>query len=576
MKKNVLAILLAIAMMLAMFAGCGSTASSAAPAEESTAAVSSVEEAPAEEPAPAETAEAEVVSAEESIVEEPVFEIPEVEYPLTDTPTSFTLWFSFPGDLSDIMEEYLGGGKNSVLQSVEAKTGVKLEFMLQSVMTASDSFNLMVAAGDYPDMFQNASSYYSGGLDKAVEDEVLMDLTDMTPQLAPNYYAHIIADDATYAGVTTPTGKIVEINRLEADYTKPSTGLVIRQDWLDDLGLDTPVTLDDFHDVLTAFKNEKGAIEPLGLGYIGISDGDEILSAFDVNGTYAAFMGAYPVYVVEDEVKFGWVQDGFRDYLELMNQWYNEGLIAPDYYAENTGHGIDYSKTTTGQVGIWLHDYFQIELLESMMADPNADIRAIPAPVKEEGQTLHMGSKKTLVGGNGWTITTDCSDPELALQYTDYYFTQEGSTLCNYGVEGEGMEYDADGNPQYTEMVYANPDHSMRETQVMYTLTVGPFIEVETRGDIAYPEKAIEARDIWGSNQDDAYSMPTTEMNADQASEVSGLLGDIMTYASGKITEFIIGSDSLDNWDAYIQQMESFGIDRVTEIYQEVYDAYVG
>ncbi len=78
-----------------------------------------------------------------------------MSYPLTDTPESFSLWYSFPGDLSDIMDAYLTGGQSSVLKAVAEKTGVSLTFMLQSVTTASDNFNLLVASGDYPDFFYN-------------------------------------------------------------------------------------------------------------------------------------------------------------------------------------------------------------------------------------------------------------------------------------------------------------------------------------------------------------------------------------------------------------------------------------
>ena len=106
------------------------------------------------------------------------------------------------------------------------------------------------------------------------------------------------------------------------------------------------------------------------------------------------------------------------------------------------------------------------------------------------------------------------------------------------------------------------------------TLTIGPFIEKESRSDIAYSQKEIEARSIWDSNTDDAYTMPSTEMSAEQASEMAGIMGDLMTYATGKVTEFIIGSDDLANWDAYLQQMESLNIGRVIEIYQAVYDTY--
>lgn len=575
MKKKLLSILLALTMLATLLTACGSNGSSAASAASSgsgdaqTAAEAPKEVSAAETPA----AEAPASTAEES-TQESVFEVPEVSYPLTDTPESFSLWYSFPGDLSDIMDAYLTGGQSSVLKAVAEKTGVSLTFMLQSVTTASDNFNLLVASGDYPDLFYNASSYYTGGIDKAVEDEVLVDVTELVPEYAPNYYYNITKDPDTLSEVSTPAGRLVEIQRLEAEYTKSSTGLVIRQDWLDDLGKDMPVTLDDLHDVLTAFKNEKGATEALGIPYTGVLDEDEICSAFDVGGVYAAFMGAYPVYVVDGDVKFGWVEEGFKDYLTLMHQWYTEGLLGADFYIENTGHGLDASKTTTGQSGVFTCDYFQMDLLQSQMAEEGADIQAMAAPVMEAGQTLHFASKKTLVGDNSWSITTACHDAPLALQYMDYFFTDEGSILCNYGVEGEGMEYGANGEPEYTELVYNNPDHSMRETQVMYTLTIGPFIEKESRSDIAYSEKEIEARSTWDSNTDDAYTMPTTEMSADQASEMAGIMGDLMTYATGKVTEFIIGSDDLANWDAYLQQMETLNIDRVVEIYQEVYDAY--
>ncbi len=576
MKKNLLAVLLILTMLTALVSGCGGNTDSSA----ESPSVSSVSETTtvADTPSPEASAVSDMESAEaSSSVEDSaeIQEIPQVTYPLTEEPVTFSLWYSFPGDLADIMQEYLGNGKSNVLQAVEERTGVSLRFMLQSVTTANDNFNLLVASGDYPDLFQNAGSYYTGGLDKAVDEEVLVDLTDMIETCAPNYNALIHQDEATLAGAATSSGKIVEINRIMADYTRSSTGLVIRNDWLEDLGMEQPATLDELHDVLIAFKEEKGAVEPLGLGYTGILDGNEICSAFDVYGVYAAFMGTYPVYVVDDEVKFGWVEDGFKEYLTLMNQWYSEGLIGADYYIENTGHGIDSSKTTTGQCGVWLHDYFQIELIQSQINEENADIQAIAAPVMEEGQTLHFASKKTLIGGQTFAITTGCDDPKLALQFIDFFFTEEGSLLCNYGIEGEGLEYDANGDPQYSELVYNNPEHSMREAQVMYTLTIGPFLEDESRNDIAYSEKENAARGVWDSNTDDAYAMPTTELNAEQASEMSGIMGDLMTYATGKITEFIIGADSLDNWDAYIQQMEGFGIDRVIEIYQEVYDAYM-
>ena len=100
-------------------------------------------------------------------------------------------------------------------------------------------------------------------------------------------------------------------------------------------------------------------------------------------------------------------------------------------------------------------------------------------------------------------------------------------------------------------------------------------MEVESRGDISYSENAIACRDIWGSNCDDLYTMPSVSLTADQSSEMADIMGDLMTYASGKIIEFIIGDDSLDNWDAFVSELEDFRVNRVIEIYQEAYDASV-
>ena len=198
MKKRLLAMLLALTMVMALLAGCGSPAASSASsadASEVQSAPAPVEEQPSQAPTAPEVAESVVESTVEVSAVEP--EVPQVEYPLTDQEVTFELWYPFPGDLSDIMDEYLGQGKNSVLQAAKETTGVSLSFILQSVNAATDNFNLMVASGDYPDLIFNPSSYYTGGMDKAVSDEVLLDLSGMVEEYAPNYYRLVTQDETT-------------------------------------------------------------------------------------------------------------------------------------------------------------------------------------------------------------------------------------------------------------------------------------------------------------------------------------------------------------------------------------------
>lgn len=143
MKKKLLSALLALTMLASLLTACGSNGTSASSAPASSVGSEGSVETPQEtESAKAPAPEASASDAEES-VQESAFEIPEVSYPLTDTPETFSLWYSFPGDLSDIMDTYLTGGQSSVLKAVAEKTGVSLTFMLQSVTTASDNFNLL-------------------------------------------------------------------------------------------------------------------------------------------------------------------------------------------------------------------------------------------------------------------------------------------------------------------------------------------------------------------------------------------------------------------------------------------------
>ena len=114
MKYRILALALALVMVAGLMSACGAPAaeSAAAPSTSETGSAAQSAEAPAEEPA-AEAPAAEGPAAEASAAEpEPV---PEVEYPLTTEDVTFELWYPFPGDLSDIWEEYLGQGKYRVL-----------------------------------------------------------------------------------------------------------------------------------------------------------------------------------------------------------------------------------------------------------------------------------------------------------------------------------------------------------------------------------------------------------------------------------------------------------------------------
>ena len=112
-----------------------------------------------------------------------------------------------------------------------------LELLEQNMMTANEKFNLMVASQDYPDIISGFDESYSGGAVKGYEDDVIIDLTDLMDENAPNYMAYIQQDQQNYRDAYNDDGQMLFMNGYN-DYYVLARGNVIRQDLLDKLGLD--------------------------------------------------------------------------------------------------------------------------------------------------------------------------------------------------------------------------------------------------------------------------------------------------------------------------------------------------
>ena len=75
-------------------------------------------------------------------------------------------------------------------------------------------------------------------------------------------------------------------------------GPLIRQDWLDELGLETPETYDELHDVLTAFKDQKGADAALALNYAATGINNGLVQGYGINGLVADAAMSEPFYQI--------------------------------------------------------------------------------------------------------------------------------------------------------------------------------------------------------------------------------------------------------------------------------------
>ena len=570
MKCNkALALILCMAILWSL-AACGAqeTASSA---ENSAAETAAVETMPQQAPSAAtpEGSAEEPVSAAEEAPERAV-----IEYPLTEDDLTISISFDMPGGVGTRFSDF---NEHSVFQAVEERTGVHLEFVAAGGMGDAEALTLWAAAGTLPDLIPNAAANYPGGGEVAVADDILLDVFPYL-EYAPDYDYYRTRTAKDEQDSLTDSGYVVELTSFFSEDLGPSTGPMIRQDWLDNLDLETPVTYDDWHAVLSAFKQEYDPAYTFLLPNTISAQNNYFASGFGVLSYTANARGRVtdPFYQVDGTAKFSLLEDGFLDYITLLNQWYSEGLISRDFVScEADTNGPDLAGyVTSGETGIWFGDVSQMQSYDDSANDPEFHCVAITDPVQKAGDVTHFDSDRT--GLTSYSVAATCENPEVVMQWINYWFTDEGILLSNYGIEGESYVLDENGTPQYTELMTANPDGDTFKTcQLLYTMVMVPTVLDTSASFGLYNDAQLEAQEIWLSNIDDAYVLPDISMTEDESNELSSIYSDLSTMVSEKLIRFIIGDEPLSSWDAFVADMKAMDAERCVEIYQTALDRYL-
>lgn len=549
--KKLVALLLSLALVLSLGA-CGGNGESSTSSEASPSSTTEESGAAAE-------------SGDESQAE--TAETGEFQLPIVDEPTTLSYFVADDSNAAIMTTDW---NDNEFYQEMERRTGVHLEFEMVSSADYQTNFNLMIASGNLADMIYVGASYYAEGVDAAIDDGYFLDLTDLVDEYMPNY-EKVRTSDVQYELLsTTDSGRLGAVYELRQSKQGPWLGLWIRQDWLDDLGLDTPVTFDDYHEVLTAFKNEKGATAPLILNFSG-SDGEF--------GTMSGGLNVLNSWQLDEtgKVNFGPYMDAWKEYVTIMHQWYTEGLIDPDFMATDE-RTADMAKVVTGASGLFAALYTMPSVYEAASEDPNMNLAPVNPPVMNEGDEGHIRLRDSYTSGNT-AISADSENWEVALRWLDYLYTDEGALLANYGVEGDTFEFNEDGEPEFTDKILANENGwTMTQTVASYLCPSAGIANWSdwTRELAGVPEKDQACYDVWSEFSDDWRLPSSVTLTQDESTERAALYADISTIVKEQTAQFISGAlDIESNWDAYISALEASGMERAIEITQAAYDRYL-
>ncbi len=576
---RIAALILGTALTASLLAGCGS--SSTVSADSSAASVSA--EATALENTTASETDTSGTTSDNSAFSdaEPESAVSAADstaavLPLCDETETISYWF----EMSPMVAGYLNTmNDNITYQYLEELTNVHVDFRAVSDETAQN-FNLMVASGDWADIMVWGSNYYSGGAVKAVEDGVFMELTDVINEYMPNY-SSLIQDKDIYPQVIMNDGKIGEIFPIDWGTSKPGTGPIVRKDWLDDLGIDPASieTYDDYHTMLTRFKNEKGASQALYLGPYGVPYGNYLAAGYGIAAYCDPSSDTGSFYQEDGTIKFGLIQPEFKDYLTMIHAWYEEGLISSDYISHSDIQ-ISAGDVTDGSTGLWYHMSQIMSEHVAQSGDPSFNSCAIQDAVKNPGDKTQLGNySDSRVERNSLSISGDCQNIELVAKWIDFAFSDQGSMIYSYGIEGETYTLDADGNPQFTALITDNPDGlGMITACNLYAIQTGVGYVDQNRFLSGYSEAALEAGDIWlkALDLDHLRIIPSAaKMSTEDSQIYAAHYANIATYAAENIAKFITGARNLEEFDTFAADIEAMDIESCTACWQNALDTYL-
>lgn len=480
--------------------------------------------------------------------------------------------------------------ENAYTKYIEENTGVEIEFVYFS-STASEykqQFALMASSKDeFPDVLMGFHSLGTTALEQYGEDGYFIDLTDLIDKHADTYKAQ-------YDKLSDKEKKFVDLKMVNQDdgciYGMPLVTQVlidniqslcfINQTWLDKIGMQAPKNVDELYTVLKAFSTK----DPNGNG---IADeipmlGLNMIINYVMNA-YIYYEQAHPWNVFDGKVSAPFITNEYREALKTLNKLCEEQLYSDLSFTvtSNTELKNLYTPATgTATVGIWCGHPSNKTNTSSPVLNEYVALAPLAAETDKGGylvvseDTVHLGT----------FITKDCEDPELAMQFIDFFYEDETIRRGRHGErdvdwkEGSGM--DIYGNEVSTVVLNAQAFFDGAQTW-----GINPCgIQTADNYNVSAAEDSAEAssaRLLKGSydlinkyplKKDTVRNLKYT---ADEDAVKEEYESTLTNYVREQTNLFIMGTIDIDSdadWNAYVKQVEELNLKGLLEIKQSAYD----
>lgn len=358
-------------------------------------------------------------------------------------------------------------------------------------------------------------------------------------------------DEQSWAGVTDSDGIIWGIPRL--GIMGHTHGVFLRTDWLEELGLEMPTTLEEFETTIQAFldRDPESSILTNSLADLRMAT----VGGFTEHG-YSRWFDEEA-----NQIKPAELQPGFRDWVAKMNEWYENGWFLQETFSNPTADR-DFEYFRTGRIGAFLGWYSRItifaERIPEVAYDAAWNITGPEGLMKTNNVSLNSAVM----------ITAKSEDPAAAMRFINWqYESKENSATAFYGVQGVDWEWEDD---YYITLLTADQPE----------IYAGEFVAsagLVTETWFAPSDPELRRHREWIRDYTFAYDTGKMPVDSDIAYDVSAIrdrvmgLADLDRLIEEETIKFITGTRSLDEWDSFLDQLNSAGMQDWIAAYTEQY-----
>ncbi|MBD3943211.1 extracellular solute-binding protein [Microbacterium sp. NEAU-LLC] len=438
--------------------------------------------------------------------------------------------------------------------------------------------SLVIGAGDAPDI---VSVTYPGQEVPFVAGGAILAASDFV-QYMPNYMDKVEKWnlEADLDQLRQEDGKYYLFPGFREEQ-RPEYTFAVRSDIWEELGLSLePATFDDFADDLRKVKEAYPDVYPMTDRWSANGPIEGTLGFVSPNfGTAAGWGFGQGLTWTGDEFVYTGATDEYKDLVEFYAGLVADGLLDPEAITQDDDQAKQ--KVASGQaLSVGTNNQEIVGYRQTLKDLGTAgDLAMIRVPAGPGGDNLAAGGRLV----SGFMLSSKVQESEhfkALLQFLDWlYYSDEGLEFAKWGVEGETYTKDADGkrvlDPGITAMgINAGAPKNLQTdygfSNGVWMLVHGSSVDLDRS---MLPEEAVDFVESMSTKKvlDLPPPAPLDEVEREQVSLYQSALKD---HVWQNTAAFILGQRSLDEWDAYVSELEGMNMTQYIDIVNEAQQRY--